>query len=614
LTGLLLAPPVDRKTPKTLMVANACTTLAELNHYSQPSTRFEARFDTRQPSVADPERPFERCALFTLPRSPSPETTRVAASAAGLIYQEALTPMGRCLDETRQAYQVAKPPTGVSLQSIGCYRITWPRQRLLDTLSEHLAARTVQQWCTKDVAPIRDGVAEWFDEQWKKLQLEPSTLIGALELALAASLNSTVEALIEAQLGDLQADSGAGKSELPGVVPVIEQMVRLVGKAGRDKDSEPGSLRAVLEAAAKPVSKESEVKFAKLAVHFVEQPRFRIAGAEEAIRLCTERLQSLINQLESDNQKLDKDLAEEYGRLVPLLASMAQAKLFKGEKRRAHAVDEMLTWLRAWPRKRVQFMLTRSLMTIYRRMQSNAPEYLREVSLFRQRLSEIAAQLSKRAEGSADLGPSQDHPILPSGCRNLLETANRFIAEQSPESVQEMEELLQQQIRRCLRGLVNVCLTMGESGERLKELIVNQIRAFVDTRLGQHTPAEEFFRTRSDGQAAQREILLAFDEATPEPFGPTVRQEAQSVLLGITDDQHGRRFRDSAQELIPDFRIHLASSANEIVICREHHDLNIAELPQLGALAVEAIKAVRSTERISTLSRKDVPWDTFLRE
>ena len=117
-----------------------------------------------------------------------------------------------------------------------------------------------------------------------------------------------------------------------------------------------------------------------------------------------------------------------------------------------------------------------------------------------------------------------------------------------------------------------------------------------------------------DEQAVQREILLAYDESTPEPFGPTVRQECQSVLLGVPTDAFGKRLCQTARELIPDFDIRVAPSANEVVWFREFHDLSIIELPQAGALAQEAYRHIRMQERTNPHSRTDVQWKSFLTE
>jgi len=616
LTGLFLVPPVDRTTPKSLAVANTCTTLAELYHFSHPSTRYEARFDTRQPSIADPERPFDRCVLLSLPRTPSQNKSIPSADrAAGLIYQETLTPLGRATDAARMAHFGKKQSVGMSVQSFGYYRITWPRQRMLDAISERFAARIINSWCSRDANAIRPAVTEWFEEQWKKLQLEPAALVSALEVSLAAGLNATPDSLVEAELQTLQLETPTpNKAELPGIVPVIDRILQIVGKIGYEEEAMPGRITGILEAAVKPISKDSEIKFAKMAVHFVEQPQFRIAGAEDAIRQCTERLQTLIDQYDKQNAKLDKELDDEYVTLIRLLSATTQSAMFKGEKRRSQAVTDLVTWLRTWPKKRVQYAINKQVATVYRQMLGNAPEYLREMTLARNRLAELAASLHKTSDGGADAVSANDHPILPIGCKTIPEAADRLIGQLSSSKVREFEEHLQQQIRRIMRGLVNVCLNMNELGAKFRELMISQSKTFIDSLLGQHTPAEEFFRNRPDEQAAQRDILLAYDESTPEPFGPNVRQEDQSLLLGITADEYGKRFKATAADLIPEFQIHDAPSDNEIIFFREYHDLSITDVPQAGALAAEAIRAVKTNERITPASRTDVVWNTFLRE
>jgi len=615
LNGLFLVPPVDRTSPKNIGIANTCVTLAELDHFSRPSNRYEAKFDTRQPTIADPERPFDHAVLLTLPRTPSPQSPPNADRAAGLIYQETLTTVGRLSDEARAVCLGKRPPLGLPLISVGCYRITWPRQRLLDTVSERLAARTVQQWASKDVAPIKVLVAEWVEDQWQKLHLDPTSLASTLEVAMASELDDKPSSLIDIELSQLPIEIGpTNKTEILDVIPAIDRLLHLVGKPGIAEETMPGQFHGVLEKAAKSITKESEIKFAKLAVHFIEQPFYRLAGAEETIALCIERLRKLIDEHDELVRKLAKELEEEYVKLVPLLGSLSTSGMFKTEKRRAHAVQDILNWMRNWPRKRLQYLLAKCQSSIYRQMLGNAPEYIRELALCRQRLGEVAGSLKTLAAASSDLGPSQDHPILPPGCRTLIEAADQLIAEIPEEDMQEFEDSFQQKIRRQLRALINVCLKLAENGPKFKEMLLEHCRMFVDARLGQHTPAEEFFRNRPDAQAAQRELLLAFDEATPEPFGPHPQPEGQSFVLGVSKDEHGKLFLESAKELLPDLPVIDAPATTEIVFYREYHDLQITDLPQTGALAAETVREVKSRDHINPHARTDVAWNSFLRE
>ncbi len=615
-TGLFLVPPVDRTSPKNLAVANTCTTLAELYHFSQPATRYETKLDSRQPSLVDPERPFERCVLLSIPRVPLTNKSIPAAErAAGLVFQETLTPLGRSTDAARIAHFGKKQSIGMSVQSFGYYRITWPRQRMLETISERFASRTIQSWCAREPGSIRAAVTDWFEEQWKKLHLEPAALITAIEVALAGGLNSKPETLVDVELQAVPSEIPAGnKGEWSGLVPIIDRILQIVGKFGYDEEQMPGRVAGILDQVVKPISKESEIKFAKMAVYFVEQPQFRIAGAEDAIRQCTERLQSMIDQHEKENNRFARELEDDYLKLIPMLTATTQSAMFKGEKRRTQALTDLIGWLRSWPKRKVQYLVVKQLVSVYRQMLGNAPEYLREMTLARSRLGDLATQIYKGNDGAGNGTLPQDHPILPIGCKTIPEAADRLISQLPVAKLREFEEHLQQQIRRHLRGLVNVCLNFNESGTKFRDLVMKETKAFIDAHLGQHTPAEEFFRNRPDEQAAQRDILLAYDESTPEPFGPNVRQEDQSLLLGITSDECGKRFKGIAQELIPEFQIHDAPSANEIIFFREYHDISVTDTPQAGALAAEAIRTVKTNDRIILASRTDVVWNTFLRE
>jgi len=611
ITGLFFTPPVDRSSPKSLPIANTCAALAEIHHFSSPSTRYEARFDLRQPSIADPERPFDRTVLLNLPRTPATKLPPAVERAAGLIYQEALTPLGRSMDDARAAFQLKQPLPTMPVQSFGFFRFTWPRQRMLDAAAERFAARTIQHWCAKDMASIREIIANWFEEQWAKRQLDPSSIASALEAAMATTLGEQPAVLIEAELRRMLGEPGAGKVEPKEVLACFERFFELVGKAGKDEEFLPGRLMCILEGVSRPITKESEIKFAKMAVHFIEQPAYRLAGAEETIRLCTERLRTLIDEQERKSQQLAHELDEEFIKLMPLLESISHGAHVKQSRK---SPSEILNPFRVWAAKRLNHLLYRCVGAIYRQMLGNAPEYVREVSYCRQQLTEMATQLKKSSEIVSERLSSQDHPILPPGSRTLIDAADRFIASLSETALHEFEEGLQQQIRRHCRAVVSVCLAMSESGPRFKEILVEQCRLFIDSRLGQHTPAEEFFRNRPDPQSVHREILRAYDECAPEPFGPIPRPEAQSFLLGITSDEYGARFKEIAQDLLPEIQLINAPSANEIVFYREFHDVPITDVPQASVLAVEAVREVRSRDRINAHSRTDIRWDSFLRD
>lgn len=611
LTGILLTPPVDKSTPPNLAIANAHATLVELNHFSKAANRYEARFDLRQPTLADPDRPFERCVLISLPRNSSFAPTSAADRAAGLISQESLTPMGRCMDAARDRFQKIKPPKSLPLQSFGCYRISFPRQRLLETTALRLAAVTLHRWCAKSVAATQGEIETWFKDEWRRRQLDPDSLAKQIRKSLQSALRDTVDDLVEAELQSLPSDLSA-RAELPDVVAAVDRVFRLVGKPGKDEDGMPGSLIGLMDETVKPIARDAEIKFAKMSVHFVEHPGLRLAAAEEAIRLGTSQLQALIDQHEHQLRILGDEIVEEYRRFTPILGSLAAGGSIKMGARRGNASTELQALLRSWSRKRLEFLLSRATASIYRQMLGNSPGYLREVGFCRHKLTELATAIEKQVVAQAEVGNVQDHPIFASGCKSLEESANHIVDQIPLAEYERYEENLQQQIRRQCRALLTVCLAMNEQGPRLHQILVEQARALVDLRLGRHSSAQEFFANRSETRSIEREIRRAFEQSAPEVFDADSGPETQSFVLGVAADEYGKRLTRIVEELFSDSKLSTAVMNDEIVFYREDHDLTLADLPQAGLPGAEAAREVKNRDRIEPHSRTDVQWSAEL--
>jgi serine/threonine protein kinase len=615
LTGTLFVPIVDKSTPKSLGVANACATLAEIDHYSRPGARYHARFDSRFPPITDPDPPFQRGLLLTLPRSSSGSSSTLpnADRAAGLVAQETLTTLGARVEQTRSKPRPGPYDRRMTLQSFGYCRLVWPRRRLLEVAARRLAGRVIQRWSDKDLSFPADRLEAELHEFWQKSQLDEPSLRSMIERAIADALNGRPVDTIEQTLASFRAEPG-GVSRRGGAefASAVEQIFDLVGSLG-DDDRQLGHVAAALDNAVRPIRKEAEVKLAKMAVQFVERPEFRLAGAEAAVRRGAERLQKATDEIEKQLGHWNHYLAEEMLRLRTQIATVSTST-GPGDRRKATLLAETAEWLQAWATKRWECHVNRALVNIYRRMMGNIPEYMRELTESRRKLSETAAGLLKEAERDANSFPLQDMPILPAEARNLLEASDRLISEIPAERHREFEADTQFAIRKQFDGLVNACLTNQSASPRFKEMLVSTSRQVLESHLGSLTVSSAFFRNQPDTQAAHRAILRAYEESEPELFGSAVRPESQRVFLAAADDEGGKRFKDTARELIPDQTILDAPATDEIVFYRECLDISFPDLPQTGALAVDAVRSIVKTDSIRVYSRGDIGWNSFLKE
>src|SRR5207248_10220863 len=131
------------------------------------------------------------------------------------------------------------------------------------------------------------------------------------------------------------------------------------------------------------ISQSAEGHLALMAVQFIEQPQYRLAGAEEAVRQIGERLKRQIDVLEPVRADLDREVKTIHSRLQHLLTG---AGGWKGSP-----TAEVIDLLRAYPKGRLQLHVLGFCLAVYRKMNGNAPEYLREMSYCRSALADMHA-------------------------------------------------------------------------------------------------------------------------------------------------------------------------------------------------------------------------------
>jgi hypothetical protein len=386
---------------------------------------------------------------------------------------------------------------------------------------------------------------------------------------------------------------------------VLDKALALVGRPDIDgQDPIPGRLRGVLHATGQAVIAESEAKLSEMAVHFIEMPSYRLAGAEEAIRQLTAKLSQTLEMFEHLLYETEKQVTELYGRLLPLIGSLEGFTPRKGS-----AAADVLDLLRTYPRKRYQALVLESVVTVYRTLLANTPEYLREVNFCRVRLGELCAAIVPPVKPQSELsGPGQH--LLPAGCRTLDEAAEQFLARLAPDEVHVFEHALQAQVRKHFRALVTLCLDNNPQYQLVRDVVFGQVRAFLEARLERANPAEVFFRFRPHSHAAQRDIAQAYDEAAPEPAGPRLGPGAEAVLIGVPGDEFGKRFCELARQTLPVVELAEAANDGDLVFYREQSALALIDLPQFSLPAREAYLTAATPEVPTFHARRDISWQS----
>ncbi len=601
--GLFFTPPADRSAPRNTALGNTFAALTELHHYQSARTRYQTTFDKTEAPIIDQDAPFARMSIFRLSKKQNPkDQAHVAGLAARGLFNEILTTAGRVSDEVRDVYCKAYPSPHPICQSFGLYRLSWPRPEMLAASTRRFAQRILQRWMGKDAAHLQEPIAGWLSQQWAERRLNFDQVVAGFQEAVHKSLREDSDRVFDAFIDPLRTRTpSGGKMDAAAACTVLDQLIKVVGKPPARDDASNSSLFQVLSEHYEIVVKEAEVHVATMAVSFIEQPLYRLAGAEEAIRQIADKLKQQVDALAPLHQELDKEVRSIYTRLFHVIGNMGGGIGWK-----VGASTEVIDLLRSYPRKRLQLHMLEMVLSCYRKLLGNAPEYLREMTFCRSSLNDLHAAFSS-AHGDAYEAVGPGKLILPEGCTNLDMAADVFLAGLTPDELLAFDKQLQKDTARKFKGLATVCLRAGEKGPHFRELLLTKSRAFLDAKLDNADPASVFFRFRADDQTSHSLIGEAFEEATPGVTAPAGETVDEFSLLAVPPGEEGDRFRSLVSAAIPSVEFTTAPLADDICFYREYPRLKLADLPNLGESAQEAYAKMVGAEH-PPHSRLDVVW------
>jgi serine/threonine protein kinase len=599
--GVFLVPPADKAAARTPALGNACAALTELHHFQARRSNYLVTFDRAEAPVQDADPPFARVAVQLLPKGVDPKGRAAAAGrAARALFTEVLTPAGRVADELRDVHRNAFPSPTPTCQSFGLFRLTWPRPEVLAAATRRFAQKLLKQWAGRDAAGLREPVHAWLDGQWEERKLGFERVVAGFHEAAKAALREDPDRVIDAFIDPLRTRTPSGaRMDVNAVLPVLEQLIGLVGRPDAQDDSQRGALHAPLTAQYQQWVKDAETQLSLLTVTFIEQPQYRLAGAEEAVRQVGERLKRQVEALEAVHADVTREAKADCTRVLQAVAALSEGR-WKGT-----STAEVLDLLRKYPRSQLKASILTHCLAGYRKLVGSTPEFFREINMCRAGLDGLYAAFDEAAKaGGPPAGPGK--LILPEGCANLDEAADRFLAGLNPDDVLEFDAKLQKETKRKLRGVAAVCLKPTEKGPVFRELLTARAREFLDARLDAADPATVFFRNRTGTQADHPMIGEAFDKAAPDLPGGAARPD-EATVLAAPPGPDGDRFRKLVAEALPNVEFTPAPLPDDITFYREYPRLELAGLPQLGPTGREAFAALQAADH-PPHARADIPW------
>jgi serine/threonine protein kinase len=622
LAGLLMLPPADRQRTRTLQLGNTCAALTELLHFADPEMLFSAQYHEREPTVRDVAPPFERTVLLPLPEETDEVATREVVDQAGeYLYRDLCTPLGRAADLARAGLPAPPwPARGQFYQTFGLFQVAWPRRTLLRTTARQMCQRLVTRWLSKDSKPIREAVREWVKEQWSGLGLGRDAFIGRLRDSVQKDLKRSAEAVLYGVTEPLAERLAAlppprkGSPPPPGAEVTPEEIAnalveydRLLGRPQEDGTAEqPGDLACTLRRCAGALGAEWGQRLAELPVALIEEPGFRLAGAEEAVRDMIAEIERVLQHHEPLARDLTGRAGEAYGRLQVL------AGLVRGARRQTLPGPEVLELLRNYPKWRYQSLMLQQTAGVFVGLRGHLSDTLREINFCRVRLTELLRRLEidpdrTSPEGTAS-APETGKRLYPGGSRTLKEAVERLLAAVTPELLLELDGRQEAMLKQRFQALVHVCMTTSNVVKEVEKAMLGTAEEFAAELLGQHDVAAMFQEQHANEEQARGEIEGYHREAEPEMAADRRARIGEQCVLAVPPGPAGDAFRHLVAETTGEVELTVVPGAEEIVFYRERSNLKLADLELLGPLGQEAYRQMSAGENYTPHTRLDVPF------
>lgn len=608
LTGVFFLPSPRGHPSRPFAVANTFAALSEIYHFSRPDTTFTARYAVKEPPIADPAPPFGRLLLMPLDMDEK-KLRDTTGMGAGMLYRDLVTPMGHALETNRNDAIKARQTTaaaGPVLQVFGMNRLSWPRTPLVRQVTRQLCLRITQHWVAKDPKNPSE-VVKWATDQWSHRNMEAGHMIEVLRSACEKALSAPPEQLF-AEVVDKFARfvPEAANPEPAQVQQVLAELEKYVGRPETDKPQpRPPQLKEVLEKASEGLLSSSEQKLSEMAVHLVEKPQFRIAGAEEAIRQFNLILDKTIQHQEPLYKDLNEKAGAAYSRIPALLDAVRQAMLAR--RKPPNVTKEVVQALRLYPVLRLQGLMVQRLLTVLRSLRGNCPEYQREFTHCRNRLLDLVKLFHNPIAMQTGVYLGICRELLPPGCQTLEDAVKKYTDELSATQLLELDQRIQQKVlRRQFTALVQVATTPANIFLEVEKAMQDELEGHVAEQLGSANVVDAFLAQCPKEDAAKAEILSTSEKAAPKlPIMPTAPLTELTMVV-VPTEERAENFRQFVRQAMPWAEMVPGASGDDIVFYRERLGLALIDLPHTGSQALEAYQAMQQMEHMTPHCRTDI--------
>ena len=379
---------------------------------------------------------------------------------------------------------------------------------------------------------------------------------------------------------------------------------------------EPGVIENALEEVSGKLADECDQRIATLIVRLIEEPAYRLAGAEEALRVLSAIVERALQAQEQLCKELQERAVRLFLRIHALLDNPAADttrspssslwRLGRKSTSKLGVAGEVLELLKSYPKCRYQSLILSHVNRLYVSLRGRLSDQIREVGFCRQRLGELSGLFYQAADNGSGTLTGAEKMLLPGGATRLDDAVKDCLGQVSSDDLLTLDQEVQELIRKEHRALLSVCMGHGRALHALAPAMVGRAENFLAARLAGQSVAEMLLQQAGDADAPAcvEALLNAYERAAPALQAPG---KTEIGLILIPPDSAGQKLDSLVRQNLPAAVRGQTQRRDEIVFYRETQNIAAADIEQFGPIAQEAYRQRLALDALSLHSREDVP-------
>jgi serine/threonine protein kinase len=605
--ALLLLPHVDDHQDADMPQANAHAALRELNHFQVAGQSFHALYETGADPLTDDKPPFRGCFLVPQPDPRKEEDLLEAVrTAANFIHRSLLSPLGRNADETRAHTQTMSP-----FSSPGLRLLASPRRHLVRRTAKRLALKLLELWTQPCPPELHSHIHQALDDYFRREGLDPAGLATQLDAACAHELGQPVQQY----LANLVAPFRQLPEGFPSFSAINEAFKAVDDLLGSTREAPPTSSMAVprlirvLAEGAERLIRHGGPPFIASLYTFIDRPGYRIAAAEEAVKLAINLLDAAALMYEDQAKQYQHRGHEKFEKLRGELQEFDRLKRAQDRKRAAALPppgDKMYEFFLC----RYQALLCERVAGILISLRGYCADQPKELRFCRNRLTDLMKSLRDENEVNIQAFSPKlrmtSSVLLPRGCRTLVQAVTDFLDTVTGKDLHDFDLAVQGVLQRTLPPLAELCVTPGDALRPVRATVLQEAERYLEKRISLQDAASLFLERQPDEQAVGDSLLTTYDETLPLIMDQRLHYTKEFGIMVLPESTGGYQLRALVQQTLPDVQVVLSDTTDEVMMYREVVGIPLHDLKLMGAKARAAYETALQIEHFTPHCRQDV--------